>query len=65
MRKINVWRKPLQPQLFEDIYVEPAVGKTDASLWRRNKDTGIVTQFVRGKAMREYRAKLEQADDEV
>lgn len=62
MRKINVWRKPLQPQLFEDIYMEPAMGKTDASLWRRNKDTGIVTQFIRGRGMREYRAKLEAND---
>ena len=62
MRQINVWRKPLQPQLFEDVYIEPAAGKTDASLWRRNKDTGIVTQFIRGKGMREYRARLESAD---
>ena len=62
MRKINVWRKPLQPQLFEDVHLEPAVGKADASLWRRNKDTGIVTQFIRGKGMREYRAMLEEKD---
>tara|TARA_R110002051_G_C8528527_1_gene469185 strand:+ start:52 stop:645 length:594 start_codon:yes stop_codon:yes gene_type:complete len=62
MRQINVWRKPLQPQLFEDIYMEPAVGKVDASLWRKNKQTGVVTQFIRGKAMQEYRAKLEEAD---
>ena len=64
MRKINVWRKPLQPQLFEDVHIEPAVGKTNASLWRRNKDTGIVTQFIRGKGMREYRARLEAKDSE-
>lgn len=64
MRKINIWRKPLQPQLFEDLYMEPAIGKTDASLWRRNKDTGIVTQFIRGKGMREYRAHLEAKDDD-
>jgi len=35
-------------QLFEDLYVEPAVGKTNSSLWRHNKDTGVVTQFIRG-----------------
>jgi len=58
MRQINVWRKPLSPQLFEDIYMEPAIGKANASVWRKNKETGIVTQFIRGKAMREYRAKL-------
>ena len=64
MRKINVWRKPLQPQLFDDLHMEPAVGKVDASLWRRNKETGVVTQFIRGKGMREYRAKLEEKDKE-
>jgi len=62
MRQINVWRKPLSMQLFEDIYMEPAVGKTDASLWQKNKTTGVVTQFIRGKGMREYRAKLETDD---
>lgn len=58
MRKINIWRKSLQVQLFDDISVDPAVGKTDASIWRKNKQTGLVTQFIRGKAMRDYRAKI-------
>lgn len=58
MRKINVWRKSLQTELFEDTIMEPAVGKVDASIWRKNKQTGIVTQFVRGKAMRDYRATI-------
>jgi GNAT superfamily N-acetyltransferase len=58
MRKINVWRKALNIELFQDIAIEPAVGKADASVWRKNKQTGIVTQFVRGKAMRDYRAKI-------
>jgi hypothetical protein len=58
MRKINVWRKPLVAELFEDIAVEPAVGKADASVWRKNKQTGIVTQFTRGKAMKDYRAQV-------
>lgn len=56
MRKINVWRKSLMVELFEDKIVQPAVGKVDASIWRKNKKTGLVTQFVRGKAMRDYRA---------
>jgi hypothetical protein len=55
MRKINVWRKYLRPQLFEPIWVEPVEGKTDASLWRKHKDTGIITQFARGKRMKDYR----------
>lgn len=58
MRKINVWRKYLRPQLFEDIYLEPAVGKTDASIWRKHKETGLVTGFSRGNKMKEYRLKL-------
>jgi len=58
MRKINVWRKYLKPQLFEDIYLEPAVGKTDASLWRKHRETGIVTNFSRGKKLDDYRLML-------
>jgi hypothetical protein len=58
MRKINVWRKYLRPQLFEDIYLEPAVGKTDSSIWRKHKETGLVTGFSRGNKMNEYRNKL-------
>ena len=58
MRKINIWRKYLKPQLFEDIYLQPALGKKDASLWRKHKETGLVTQFVRGKKMNDYRIKL-------
>lgn len=67
MRTINVWRKQLRAELFETIAIEPAAGVVDASLWRRNKQTGTVTQFVRGKAMRDYRALLvkgeKQRDD--
>lgn len=58
MRTINVWEKQISPMLFESIAIEPAVGKQDASLWRKNKKTGLVTQFVRGKAMEQYRAIL-------
>lgn len=58
MRTINVWRKQLRPELFETLAIEPARGVVDASIWRKNKETGTVTQFVRGKAMRDYRAKL-------
>jgi GNAT superfamily N-acetyltransferase len=58
MRKINVWRKALLAELFEDISLEPAVGKTDAPIWRKNKHTGLITQFARGKSLRDYRAKV-------
>ena len=58
MRTINVWRKQLFPELFETVGIDPAIGATNASLWRKNKQTGTVTQFVRGKSMRDYRALL-------
>tara|TARA_R110000787_G_scaffold168806_1_gene281513 strand:- start:184 stop:786 length:603 start_codon:yes stop_codon:yes gene_type:complete len=54
-RTINVWRKRFQPALFEDIEVTPAEGRTSASLWSKHKQTGIVSQFVRGKRMKDYR----------
>lgn len=57
MRKINVWRKSLKAELFiTDTSMQPASGKADASVWRKNKSTGIITQFARGKSMRDYRA---------
>lgn len=58
MRKINVWRKYLQPQMFQQIWVNPVEGKTDASIWRKHKETGIITGFNRGKKLDEYRLKL-------
>lgn len=62
MRKINVWRKSLIQELFQDQIVIPAEGKIDASVWRKNKQTGIVTQFTRGKAMRNYRNQVISAN---
>jgi len=56
MRKINVWRKRFQPALFDELAVEPARGKTSSSIWSKHKQTGLVTQFTRGKALRDYRA---------
>ena len=63
MRTINVWRKQLRAELFETLAIEPAAGVVDASMWRRNKKTGTVTQFVRGKTMRDYRAVLVAAEE--
>lgn len=57
-RRINIWRKYLQPQLFETTYVDAESGKTDASLWRKHKDTGIITQFHRGAKLEKYRLEL-------
>jgi GNAT superfamily N-acetyltransferase len=55
-RRINVWRKALMPELFLIDGIDPERGSTDASLWRRNKHVGIVTQFSRGVALNDYRA---------
>ena len=62
MRTINVWEKAISAGLFEVTGIEPAVGKTNASLWAKHRTIGTVTQFVRGDKMKEYRAKLEAAD---
>ena len=65
MRRINVWQKQLTPGLFEPIYIEPEKGKTSAAVWAKHKQTGIVTQFIRGRKMAQYRAMiLAGADDE-
>jgi GNAT superfamily N-acetyltransferase len=63
MRKINVWRKYLKPQLFEDVYLEPSVGKTNSSIWRKHKETGIISGFARGKQINDYRIKLISKND--
>jgi hypothetical protein len=65
MRTINIWRKQLTPELFENIALEPAIGKTNATVWRKNKTTGIVTGFHRGKQMQQYRAILVDKEKET
>jgi hypothetical protein len=63
MRTINVWRKWIGFELFETETIEPAVGKVDATIWRKNKSTGIITQFARGKKMQDYRELLINNDE--
>jgi hypothetical protein len=53
-RKINIWQKALSTLLMPCDLVIPAEGKTDVSFWRNNKQVGLVTQFARGKQMRQY-----------
>ncbi len=62
MRKINIWRKWLQAPLLEPEVLMPAEGKTDASLWRRNKEKGLVSGFHRGKLLDDYRELLINKD---
>jgi hypothetical protein len=63
MRTINVWRKQMTPEMFQTLAIEPAKGVVDASIWQKNKQTGTVTQFIRGKAMKDYRALLTSSND--
>lgn len=61
-RKINVWRKFLQPLLITQPAIEPAVGKTDASLWRKHKDKfQRLTGFERGNRLKQYRKLFDPA----
>lgn len=55
MRTINVWRKSLAARLFDEEFIEPAIGKTSAAIWSKHKHAGLVTQFVRGARLDEYR----------
>jgi hypothetical protein len=55
MRKINIWRKYLQTALMIPDSLIPAEGKTDASLWRKNKVAGVSSRFHRGKQLADYR----------
>jgi hypothetical protein len=61
-RTINIWMKQLVPGIFTLNAIEPAVGVQDASYWRKHKKTGIVTQFHRGKSLRDYKAGLISAE---
>jgi GNAT superfamily N-acetyltransferase len=57
-RKINIWRKYLTTELFEPVFIEPVTGKTDASYWRKHKQTGIISSFNRGKKLNDYKILL-------
>lgn len=58
MRDINAWRLEIGGALFS-VEVAPSERRQDASLWRATKD-GTRSQFMRGSAMRAYRAELER-----
>ena len=62
-RRINIWLKEKGPDLFGYTTVQYEVGKTDSSTWRKNKNTGLVTQFHRGRNLRDYRASVESNDE--
>lgn len=59
-RKINIWRKYIRKQLFEDEILIPSVGKTDSSIWIKNKQVGLISQFARKNKIKEYRKLVEK-----
>lgn len=60
MRDINEWRLDLQPQLFMQ-FCSPSEKAQDASIWRKRSEN-LGSQFLRGKAIQEYRKRLEASD---
>lgn len=63
MRRINIWKKFLQPNMFSSLIVEPESGRQDATFWAKHKQTGIVNQFSRGKRLTDYRVLLLNGDN--
>ncbi len=59
MRTINVWRKQLQVELFENPVLQPAEGKTNSSIWRKRDKQKTISPFSRGKKLDDYRGKVE------
>ena len=56
MRDINCWRLNVQEPLFA-VSFEPSEKKQDASIWRK-RTTSLGSQFLRGAALKRYRAAL-------
>lgn len=59
MRDINCWRYELSPPLFQMPSVSASNKAQDASLWRA-RDVSLGSQFLRGKALKNYRAIIEK-----
>lgn len=53
-RKINVWQKSVG-EAVEIMSITPAIGEQDNSMWVKNKHTGLVSQFTRGRRLADYR----------
>ena len=58
MRKINIWQKRFQAELFSQESIVPAEGKTDSSIWRKRKKDEGISSFSRGKLLEQYRQKV-------
>ncbi len=58
MRKINIWQKRFQSELFLQESITPAEGKTNSSIWRKRKKDDGISSFSRGKLLDQYRKKV-------
>ena len=64
MRDINVWHKVLREDMFGYLNLEPSQKKKDSSVWRKNyKKYGLQNSMLRGKALLDYRKKIEDEQD--
>jgi GNAT superfamily N-acetyltransferase len=61
MRTINVWRKQLISEMFQQIPLAPAVGKTSSAIWAKNKPLVGISQFSRGNKMEIYRESIKES----
>jgi len=62
MRDINCWRLALSATLFQSAPIPPSTRAQDAGPWRRRGDANAGSQFLRGKALQQYRKKIERVE---
>ena len=60
MRRINVWVKQIGTDLFGFDEIAAERGTTSATVWAKHKQTGLITQFHRGRSLSDYRARIIQ-----
>tara|TARA_R110002111_G_C5861810_1_gene360664 strand:- start:38 stop:643 length:606 start_codon:yes stop_codon:yes gene_type:complete len=64
MRDINVWQKLLGQDLFGFTSIEPSNKKKSTKVWRQRDKSVKQNSMLRGKALLEYRIKLESILEE-
>lgn len=64
MRDINVWQKLLGQDLFGFTSIEPSNKKKSTKVWRQRDKSVKQNSMLRGKALLEYRLKLESILEE-
>ena len=64
MRDINMWQKLLGHDLFGFTSIEPSNKKKSTKVWRQRDKSVKQNSMLRGKALLEYRLKLENILEE-